>query len=272
MGKVILLSGVGLLAIAAAAIFVARSNFSARLDRMEVVLTAAPDRLTARADLPPEVLALASRLGADAGALKPVARMQQTGEMWQAPGGKPMAFLATQTNAASRNGFLWRAGFSPLEAMQVADYCVGGKGGLEGKLLGIATMVNQSGTPEMLRGELLRYLAELPWNPDAILLNTHLTWTVVGDRRLKVSTREGDVAAEVTLTLDDKGLIIEAGTDARPRAEGGKTVERPWHGRFWDYRAVSGRMVPHKGEVAWVIDGKDFVYWRGMITDWSAGS
>jgi hypothetical protein len=27
-----------------------------------------------------------------------------------------------------------------------------------------------------------------------------------------------------------------------------------------------------QGEVAWVIDGNDFIYWRGKLESWEAGS
>jgi hypothetical protein len=61
-----------------------------------------------------------------------------------------------------------------------------------------------------------------------------------------------------------------AEASGRPQITGDVTVERPWRGRFWDYRHISGRVLPTQAEVAWVIDGKEFVYWRGKIETWQA--
>ena len=46
-------------------------------------------------------------------------------------------------------------------------------------------------------------------------------------------------------------------------------VERPWNGQFSDYRWHQDRLIPFKGEVGWVVDGRKFTVWRGEITNWS---
>ena len=35
---------------------------------------------------------------------------------------------------------------------------------------------------------------------------------------------------------------------------------------IWNYQERSGRLVPMQAEVAWVINGKEFIYWRGAMT------
>jgi uncharacterized protein DUF6920 len=74
----------------------------------------------------------------------------------------------------------------------------------------------------------------------------------------------------VILDLDETGLIIASGAEARPRLENGTYVPLPWHGQFWNYTQVSDRMVPMAGEVAWTIDGIEFVYRRAQIVRWVA--
>jgi hypothetical protein len=249
----------------AVAAFVKRQQFEAKLDGLDHALHDRAPSLSA------DRLALVKRLGAQAAPPR-TATMTQSGTMWQKPGGSPMHFTAQQTNATANPDFIWRARFSPLGSMQIADYVVDGQGGLEGKLLGLVTLVDTVGTGDVLQGQLMRYLAELPWNPDAILTNRSLEWTVVDARTLKAAVTVQDVRAEVTFHLDADGRIESAGADARPRDENGKTVLRPWHGRFWDYRAVEGRQIPFQGEVAWVVDGIDFVYWRGALDAWHAAN
>jgi hypothetical protein len=273
MSTMVWIGGAALLAVIAVAgiALVKRQQFDAKLDGLERVLRdRGPSLLADHPALPAEVRAMAKRLGALEGAAPKTATMTQSGMMWQKPGGSPMHFTARQTNATANPDFIWRARFSPLDSMQIADYVVDGQGGLEGKLLGLVTMVDTVGTGDVLQGQLMRYLAELPWNPDAILSNKGLGWTVIDARTLKAAVMAGDVRAEVTFHLDADGRIESAGPDPRPRDEDGKPVLRPWHGRFWDYRDVEGRQIPFQGKVAWVIDGTDFVYWRGELSAWHA--
>ena len=55
------------------------------------------------------------------------------GDMWLKPGSKPLDFSAVQTISAVDVGFLWRAWFRMAGAsMQVIDYMVAGRAGLEG--------------------------------------------------------------------------------------------------------------------------------------------
>jgi hypothetical protein len=57
------------------------------------------------------------------------------------------------------------------------------------------------------RGELIRYIAELAWAPDAILQNSELHWRKIGPDSLVVSAGRGDKLVEVTLTLNGDGYI-----------------------------------------------------------------
>lgn len=226
-----------------------------------------------RADLPPEVLALASSLGASNETGGRVVRLTQWGDMWLKPGSRPLAFSAEQTMSLVEVGFLWRAWLRVAGlSMQVIDYMVGGKAGLEGRLLGSLPMVQMTDTDAMFRGEAMRYLAELMWNPDAILLNRHLTWRVLNARTLAVATGEGARRCEVRLILNEAGDLIKAETDDRPRQAGRVVVNCPWFGRACAYRTIGGRRIPTVAEAGWLLDGVEFTYWRGHIASWSVES
>jgi hypothetical protein len=182
-----------------------------------------------------------------------------------------MNFSASQTIATTQAGFVWRAAALPFDSMLIADYFVGGHGGLEVKLFGAVTVAEEVGSSDLDKGEALRYLAELPWNPDAILHNAALEWRVVDSATIGVALGTGDARAEVTFSLGADGLVEIASAASRIYIADGLRVQRPWRGRFWDYRLIEGRRLPTRGEVAWVLDGGDFVYWRGHIEAWAPG-
>jgi hypothetical protein len=262
---------VGVLGIsAAAALSVSAWRFNHRLDDFEAGLKGGPLPAGPRTDLPSEVVGLARRLGGTPERGNRFSQFAQTGQMWSAPSAGPMSFSARQTVSTADPGFLWRAAAGPAGLIKIADYLIGGSGGLEARILGSVTVARDVDSPQTVQGEAMRYLAELPWNPDALLYNRALDWTVLDAHRLRVATGSGRSRAEVTLELNEAGLIEKSGAAARPRLEGGTYVRRPWHGRFWDYRRVGERMVPMAGEVAWTIDGTEFIYWRGQITNWAA--
>jgi hypothetical protein len=70
---------------------------------------------------------------------------------------------------------------------------------------------------DTFRGETMRYLAELPWIPDALLFNTQLSWRVIDTRTLAVATGKGARRSEVRITLNEAGDPI-TGRGGRPAA------------------------------------------------------
>ncbi len=256
--------------LACATLLVMRYRFTAHLDRLDADLRKPNgNQGIARIDLPAQVVALAARLGARADGNLGYVTFRQTGQMWQAPGAKPMAFSADQTIRLDAPGFLWRASFGGM--ISVADYFVGKNGGMEVRALGAVALTSVVGGAVANKGEIMRYLAELPLSPDAILFNNELDWTVIDSKTIKVASGAADSRGEVTLFVDDNGLISRMRAEARPYAEkDGQFSERPWVGRFWDYQTVGGRTIPIQAEVAWELEAGEFVYWRGKNLDWHA--
>jgi hypothetical protein len=83
-----------------------------------------------------------------------------------------------------------------------------------------------------------------------------------------VSAGAGETASEVLLNLDSDGRIAGAFAADRPRSATAPFLPTPWRGRFYDYRMHSGLWLPFAGEVGWVIDGKEKLYWQGRIESW----
>jgi hypothetical protein len=256
-------------AVGLTAALTAKKRFIGSLDALDQRLADAQFITEARTDLQPEVTELATKLGANGADPARFVDVCQTGTMWFKPGGMPRRFTARQRIGTSSTGFVWRAVIGPMGALTVVDSFVAGRGLLEARLFGIIRMAREDGTAALNQGEALRYLAELPWNPDAMLFDHQLEWTVDGPRAIRVATGSGASRAEISFKLDDAGLIETAGAASRAF---GTDKHYPWHGRFWDYQDIDGRRIPMQGEVAWVIDGNDFIYWRGKLESWEAGS
>ena len=146
----------------------------------------------------------------------------------------------------------------------------GGRGRLDVMALGVIPVARAERSSALMRGELMRYLAELAWAPDAFLFNTTLRWREDGPDRLSVSAGAGETAVEVTLSLDSDGRIAGAFAPDRPRSATAPIQPTPWRGRFCDYRHNDTRWLPIAGEVAWEIDGKETIYWQGRIDGWGA--
>ncbi len=91
--------------------------------------------------------------------------------MWFRPGGLPQAFTAWQKIGTSVSGFVWRADIGPFGSTKVVDSLIAGRGYLEARIFGTLRVARIEGTAAINEGEVLRYLAELPLNPDAILFD-----------------------------------------------------------------------------------------------------
>ena len=223
-----------------------------------------------RERLPAAVYDLAIRLGADPALNRSTVRLRQTGQMKDVGATRWMTFRATQTMSSRTCDFDWRARFGPLGVIHVRDAFQNGEGHLTVKALGLIPIVRTPSSAQLSRGELMRYLAELAWVPDAILLNNELRWRQDGPDTLAVSAGTGETAAEVVLTLDSQGRV--AGAFAPNRALGLKPPYQltPWRGRFSDYRRCQNMWLPFAGEVGWEIDSKLTIYFQCQVEAWQS--
>lgn len=246
--------------------------YIAKRDRMLEIrdrLEALPAR-PARRDLPLAVAALAERLGARPDQPSNHVCFHQTGVMLTRPDSAPLTFSAEQHMGSTDEAFLWRARMGPGRMLHVADYLVHGQGGLRVWLGMVLELLRDVDSGPILKGERLRYLAELPLNPDAILYNHHLRWAVPDEHTLLVSVGQGDTLAEVRFDLGLEGLVEQVSTQARPYKTGSGYRMLPWRGKFADYTVCEGRLIPHRAEVGWELETGYFVYWRGRIDRWEA--
>jgi Family of unknown function (DUF6544) len=192
-------------------------------------------------------------------------RLRQTGQMWLKPGARPKRFSAVQEYVVEHVAFRWRARFAiaGVFPLRVVDrYSRRAGGSLQARLFGAIPLTHESG-PSVAAGQALRYLAELPWVPHALLANDELELRELDDSAVEAATQVGGARVAVRLGLD--GDRVTEASAIRPRLEdNGRPT--PWSGAFESYREVGGLSIPTKAEVRWDLPDGPFTYWSGEIT------
>lgn len=186
--------------------------------------------------------------------------MSETEEQW-----KP--FKSTQRVFTHPPGFIWDARICmlPLLNVFIHDAYIAGEGVLTAKLFGFLTVMEQPGTPELAQGELMRYLAESPWYPTALLPGYGVIWEAVDDTQARATLSDGSTAVSLVFQFDARGLISSVRSDERYREVDGVLVATPWQGRFWEYELRDDMLIPLEGSVEWLLPEEPKPYWRGHI-------
>ncbi len=220
--------------------------------------------------LPQPVLEFAIRGGATAGAKLRLATLVQEGDLRIAQGGRFRRFAAWQAIALGAPGFVWlgRQDAGPLPLLRIVDAYVRREGQLEARLFGSVPVARASG-PSLALGEAYRYLAELPWAPDAILGNPDLEWRILARNIAEVRLATPAGAARVSFRFDAAGDIVEIEARGRPaRDASGAEVLRDWRGYFRDYRQIGPRRIPGAAEVGYVYPEGYEAYFRCKVTEY----
>jgi hypothetical protein len=183
-----------------------------------------------------------------------------------APQWKP--FSSRQRVVTRRPGFDWDARIMLLPGVPVHihDAYVAGNGLLRGAVFGLIPVVNMEDSPELARGELLRFFAESAWYPTALLPSQGVRWQAIDDSSARATLTDGAISVTLTFRFQPDGPIDTMRAESRGRAVGGVTVATPWQGRFWNYEMHDGMQVPMEGEVAWILPEGPRPYWRGTST------
>lgn len=187
--------------------------------------------------------------------------LSETGAQW-----KP--FSASQRVLTQRPGFVWDARIAVLPglAVHVHDAYAAGEGLLRPSLLGAIDLTLLSGGGAVAEGELMRYLAEAPWYPTALLPGRGVVWTAVDERHARATLTEGPTSVSLLFEFGDDALVSAVRAEARSRSVAGQMLPTPWEGRWFDYRPRDGMLVPMRGEVAWLLPEGRKPYWRGSIS------
>lgn len=190
-----------------------------------------------------------------------VFNMSETGEQWR-------PFISSQRVIAKRPGFNWEGRISIIPGLKVwvHDAYIAGEGILHATLLGLFSLVNLRGTPEMAEGELMRFFAEAAWYPTTLLPSQGMQWEAVDDVSARATLEDKGIVLSMLFYFNAEGLIESVRADARGRTVGGAVIPTPWEGRYRDYQSREGMLIPVEGEVAWILPEGRKPYWRGRIS------
>lgn len=192
--------------------------------------------------------------------------LKQAGEMRLKPDGAWSPFTAEQRSSVDPPGFRWtaRIHLAPMFTASVVDAYEKQRGYLRVTWFGIP--LSRASGPETSTGELMRFLAELPWCPIAFQ-HPALKWSASGERTLRVELQDGATHAAVSLDVDEHGGIT-ACRGRRPRMVRGKRFQPgDWSAEFGEYREFGALRMPGSGSVSWELPSGRFTYWRGEIVD-----
>jgi hypothetical protein len=175
-------------------------------------------------------------------------------------------FTATQLVTTQRPGFDWDARIQMAPGMSafVHDAYLLGEGSLHASLLGLFTVADVCGTPEAAQGELLRFFAEMPWYPTALLPSQGVRWEAIDDTSARATLTDGATTVSLVFQFDAEGEIATIRAEARYRD---KLTAMPWCGRFGDYSVRNGMLIPLEGEVGWEHPEGIRLYFKGRITE-----
>lgn len=188
--------------------------------------------------------------------------MSATAEQW-----KP--FTSRQRVVTRRPGFLWDAQVDmfPGVPAHVEDSYIAGNGSLYAKLFGLFTVANLHGDGEIARGEFMRYFAESPWYPTALLPSQGVRWEAVDDASANATIVDGPINLTLLFRFNDAGLIASVRAEARGAGVGkdGDMLMLPWDCGLSDYRPQDGMLIPMIGEAAWVRPEGRKAYFDGHV-------
>ena len=186
--------------------------------------------------------------------------MSATAEQW-----KP--FTSKQRVVTHRAGFMWDARISILPGMKihVVDSYIAGKGLVHAAMLGLVTVADMDGGDEMARGEFMRFFAETPWYPTALLPSQGVHWAAVDDTSANATIVDGPVTLTLLFHFNDASLIDWVRAEARGGMVGKEILMRPWECALSNYQARSGMTVPISGEAAWVRPEGRKAYFIGSV-------
>ncbi|MFO7718165.1 MAG: DUF6920 family protein [Thermodesulfobacteriota bacterium] len=195
-------------------------------------------------------------------------RLEQTGTMKvrpaQAQGWRP--FTAVQRVVTNRPGFDWdaRIALAPGIPIRVRDAYIAGEGMLKASLFGLLTVAHLQDKQELARDELMRFVAEAPLYPTALLPSQGVHWEGAGPRQAWATICDGPHTVGLLFAFTEQGVVASVRAPERGRTVGQERVPTPWVGYWREYRNQDGMLIPGAGEVGWQLQEGEALYWRGQ--------
>lgn len=189
-------------------------------------------------------------------------QLQHGGTFRTSLDGRWLAIRGEQHFTSDPPGFIWwgRVRMFPGMWVDARDRSVNGIGNMFVTIESSFTVADSRGA-EMDQGSLVRLLCEMPWFPTAFLDGRYVQWSPLDEHRARATLQVNGRSVTATFEFGTDDLPVTCSAD-RFFDSGGQSVLTPWSGRFADFRAVDGLLVPHHVVAAWVINGSPSEYVR----------
>lgn len=262
------------LAILAIAVFVGKRRFRSRVEAEVATLLAAPgpavgpEQLAAREAALPEPVRRYLRYAIPAGvpAIRTV-HVSHAGFFRLKLGSPWLPIRGEQYFTVGHPGFVWNATvrMKPLVWIEARDKLFQGHGNMLVKVGSTFTVADASG-PEIDQGSSLRWLAEAPWFPYA-LVSDLVRWEAIDAHSARAILLQDGLPTVATFDFDEAGQpkCLRA---SRYFAQGNEPAKLlPWTGRYLEFREFGGFRVPSYAEVSWQLSEGEFSYARFRVTE-----
>lgn len=256
-------------------VLVGRVRFDRHTDRQVASLLAASEgarptstRRYQRGNLPSPICRYLEHVLPEQHVPVKTVRLEQSGLFRSGDARSPWnSFTATQHVTTQPPGFVWDATIDMIPGLpvRVVDEYREGRGGLSAKLAGVVSVAKATARPALDEGELMRYLAEAPLYPTALLPGMGVEWTPIDETSARATLRHGETTASLVFHVNEKNVVDRVWGHRGFLTDDGSSEQRPWAGDWWNYRAHAGMLVPTDGKVAWIENDGEFSYWRGHV-------
>ena len=195
-------------------------------------------------------------------------RLKQVGEFRMKENQPWMPIKAEQYFTTKDPTFIWRVklAMAPFIWIEGRDMYYQGRGNMLIKVLSTITVADAVGS-EMDISSLIRFLAEAPWFPTALLPSDYLEWKEIDSNSARAVIKDNGYTASGIFTFNEKGEIIKFVTNDRYMESDGKYFKEQWAGYYRNYQEIEGMKIPIEGEVEWNLSDRDLPYAKLKITD-----
>lgn len=175
--------------------------------------------------------------------------------------GRWLPIRGVQRFRADPPAFVWwgRVRIAPGIWIDARDRSVDATGNMLVAAESTITLADSRGS-QVDQSALLRLLGEMTWFPTAFLDERFVRWTAIDDHRASAALQVGDHAVTGTFDFGVDDLPAEFTADRYRDVGGGHSVLTPFVGRFSDYRAIGGVVVPYRVLASWVVEGRSSDY------------
>jgi len=195
-------------------------------------------------------------------------KLKHTGEFRQGENQKWMSIEGQEYFTTETPGFIWIGKISllPLVWITGVDKYLEGRGTFQIKIMSIFTIADDPTGKELDESELMRWLAEAPLFPTALLPSSYLHWEPVDSDSAKAIIDYCRTRVEALFHFDKKGEIVQMNAD-RYRAVDNSFVKEKWLGHYSNYAVTKNILVPWDIEVSWNSEVGNFTYAKFKIKE-----